>query len=335
MSNILNNTENIHVKLQFNDEFRRFFIPSNNPIKYTDLQTKIKDLLNITDAEILIKYKDEEDEWITISSDVELETGLLVTGNGIFRLFCEIKGNNSQQPLQNSTCNTLTKDEPEERGNWRKYREKNRGGYKGKGNNKWKKNYQGKRYGNQNNSEMTPMDDSETMINSGNNSELTPMPNSEMINSDLTPVNTADDDKNWKERKQQFKREKRERKHGSKKDRRRKRDDKEEKDSSSSSESNSDVALLTLEEIKKEIDKLKEEEKILKEKARGAKESVQAVKNLIKEKRKDEKVQPDEILNLREDLNGKIKIKKSIQEELNNTRSRIRKLRDAAETKQV
>jgi len=213
---------------------------------------------------------------------------------------------------------------------------KNRGGYKGKGNNKWKKNYQEKRYGNQNNSEFnTLMDDCEKMINSGNNSELTPMPNSEMINSDLTPVNTADDDKNWKERKQQFKREKRERKHGSKKDRRRKRDDKEEKDSSSSSESNSDVALLTLEEIKKEIDKLKEEEKILKEKARGAKESVQAVKNLIKEKRKDEKVQPDEILNLREDLNGKNKIKKSIQEELNNTRSRIRKLRDAAETKQV
>jgi hypothetical protein len=255
---------------------------------------------------------------------VELETGLLLTGNGIFRLLCEIKDNNPQQPLQNSN----TKDEPsEERGNWRKYREKNRGGYKGKGNNKWKKNYQEKRYsGNQNNSEMTPIE----------NSEITPMPNSDMINSDLTPVNTADDDKNWKERKQQFKREKRERKHGSKKDRRRKRDDKEEKDdSSNSSESNSDVALLTLEEIKKGIDKLKEEEKILKEKARGAKENVQAVKNLIKEKRKDEKVQPDEILNLREDLNGKKKIKNLIQDELNNTRSRIRKLREAAETKQV
>jgi len=96
-TDITTNTENnIHVKLQFNDEFRRFFIPHTNPsIKFIDLESKIKSLLRITENEISIKYKDEENEWITISSDDELETGIMISGNGlVFRLYVSSKDNN-------------------------------------------------------------------------------------------------------------------------------------------------------------------------------------------------------------------------------------------------
>jgi len=47
------------------------------------------------------------------------------------------------------------------------------------------------------------------------------------------------------------------------------------------------------------------------------------------------KTQPDEILKMREELDEKKKVKKGIQEQLKNTRLRMGKLREAAETKQI
>jgi len=92
---------------------------------------------------------------------------------------------------------------------------------------------------------------------------------------------------------------------------------------------------MTLDEIKVEVSKLKEEERILKEKVRVAKESWKTAKDSVKEKRKEENVQPDVILAMREDLMIKEKEKKRIQTQLKFTRCRMNKLRQAAETKQV
>jgi len=103
----------------------------------------------------------------------------------------------------------------------------------------------------------------------------------------------------------------------------------------SSSESNSDIALMTLDEIKVEVSKLKEEENILKEKVRGVKESWKVAKDAVKAKRKEENVQTDVILAMREDLMIKEKEKKRVQTQLRFTRCRMNKLREAAQTKQV
>jgi uncharacterized spore protein YtfJ len=337
--NLTNNTSpnenHIHVKLQYNDEFRRFFIPNNvSSLKYTDLDAKIKSLLHITgekEEEIVLKYKDEEDEWITISSDVELETGLLIAGNGIFRLLCELKKQPSSNKVNNDTSSPQQTTTFEERGqpHWKKYQDG--GGYKGKGNRKWKKNYEGGKPRGGRRFHYSEQ-------NYENNSEVTETPTSTTDENNVVNNENNGGGGRWRERKQQKKEFKRERKREQKS--RRKRFDDEKKDDSSSSSSssgssNSDVALLTLDEIKKELVKLKDEESILKEKVKGAKENLKAVKDLIKEKRKDEKVQPDEILSLREDLQGKKKVKNGIQAQLRNTRSRMRTLREAAETKQV
>jgi len=103
----------------------------------------------------------------------------------------------------------------------------------------------------------------------------------------------------------------------------------------SSSDSNSDIALMTLDEIKVEISKLKEEESILKEKVRGAKESWKTAKDSVKVKRREENVHPDVILDLREDMMNRKNDKKKVQDQLRITRGRMNKLREAAETKQV
>jgi len=257
---ISNNNEHIHVKLQFNDEFRRFFIPNSiSSIKFADLELKIKTLLRISqNAEITIKYKDEEGEWITISSDVELETGLMITGNGqVFRLICTLQSNNDNSTGPTPGSPTIIEEGEDLNPRWKR---------------KWKKNY-----------EKQEENETPNLIDDG--------------------VTSGDQRRNkWKDRKQ--KKEKREPK--GERRRRKKRND-EDVDSSTSSESNSDIALLTLDEIKVEVSKLKEEEGILKEKVRGAKENLKSLKDVVKEKRKDEKVQPDEILKVREELNTKKK----------------------------
>jgi len=92
---------------------------------------------------------------------------------------------------------------------------------------------------------------------------------------------------------------------------------------------------MTLEEIKREIVKLKEEESILKEKVRDANKNLKEVKSMINEKRKDEKTLPGEILSLREEVVVKKMTKNGFRDQLKVTRSRISKLHEAAETKQV
>jgi len=137
-----------------------------------------------------------------------------------------------------------------------------------------------------------------------------------------------------KKKKYEEKKGKRERKFQEKREKRAKKEDHDD-GSTSSSDSNSDVALMSLEEIKREIAKLKEEESILKEKVRDAKKNWKEVKNMISEKRKDDKTLPDEILRLREEVDVKKKVKKGVQDQLKVTRQRMAKLHEAAEKKQV
>jgi len=258
---------------------------------FTDLESKVKTLLQLT-SPISIKYKDEEEEWISISSDAELETGLLLAGNGIFRLICQIKPeeknltnneNTETAPSLPVTDFQEKSEEPEERP-WKKYQ---RNG----GERKWKKNSE--------------------------------------------KVEDEEGNKRWrKEKKYEEKKGKRERKFQEKREKRAKKEDHDD-GSTSSSDSNSDVALMSLEEIKREIAKLKEEESILKEKVRDAKKNWKEVKNMISEKRKDDKTLPDEILRLREEVDVKKKVKKGVQDQLKVTRQRMAKLHEAAETKQV
>jgi hypothetical protein len=306
---VVSTNENIHVKLQFNEEFRRFFIPKTNPpIKFFDLESKIKTLLKITENEIVIKYQDEENEWITISSDTELETGLIIGNGQLFRLLCVIKDNN------NNNNNNNTTGEDEMVPHWKKNRRENFP----KRDKKWKK---------------------KNCEKGGNPCELenlTPEPTSCNLHEDN--ANEDNEPKKWKRERRQKKekpRGKRDRREDGERRRKKNRDDDDDESNGSSSESNSDIALLTLEEIKVELSKLKEEANILKEKVRAAKESWKVAKESVNVKRREENVLPDVILSMREDMTNKQNEKNKLQAQLRNTRCRMNKLREAAQTKQV
>jgi len=84
---MMSTSENIHVKLQVENNFRRFFV--SQKIKFSELKNKISTLLDLK-TDFLVKYLDEENEWITITSDMELETGLTLYKD-IFRILIELK----------------------------------------------------------------------------------------------------------------------------------------------------------------------------------------------------------------------------------------------------
>jgi len=84
---MMSTSENIHVKLQVENNFRRFFV--SQKIKFSELKNKISTLLALN-TDFLVKYLDEENEWITITSDMELETGLTLYKD-IFRILIELK----------------------------------------------------------------------------------------------------------------------------------------------------------------------------------------------------------------------------------------------------
>jgi len=131
---------NVHVKLQFGSEYRRFFIQSDS--KFSQLKEKIATILNLKD-DFTIRYLDEEKEWITIGSDVELETGFVLVDK-IFRIQVitnpsnpnpKIEETSKVSPVPEST-QTDDQDFLDEEDNC--YR-----GRRGKGHNKeWKKKWQ-------------------------------------------------------------------------------------------------------------------------------------------------------------------------------------------------
>jgi len=108
-SNNMSQQQKIHVKLQHNNEFRRFIIEPQ--FKFNELHEKISTLLHLT-TPFSIRYLDEESEWITIETDVELLTGIELSP-ALLRLKIE--------PVT-STVPTETLPNPDEENGCKKWR---------------------------------------------------------------------------------------------------------------------------------------------------------------------------------------------------------------------
>jgi len=106
--------QKIHVKLQYNNEFRRFIIEPH--FKFNELHEKISTLLHLT-TPFSIRYLDEESEWITIETDNELLTGIELSP-ALLRL--KIEPVTPTVPTQNETL--PNPDTVEEKGSkkWRR-----------------------------------------------------------------------------------------------------------------------------------------------------------------------------------------------------------------------
>jgi len=81
MQNQINNNE-IHCKVQYGDEFRRFLLQGS----YATMLEQIRALFQFHDEELSIKYTDDEGDLVTISSDEELAFAIELFPNSVLRL---------------------------------------------------------------------------------------------------------------------------------------------------------------------------------------------------------------------------------------------------------
>jgi len=106
-------SQKIHIKLQYNNEFRRFVIEPE--YKFDDLKNKISTILNLS-TPFSVRYQDEESEWITIDSDSELLTGIELS-QSLLRLQIEDstpQTSENPNPVQKKRCRKERNDATEQ-----------------------------------------------------------------------------------------------------------------------------------------------------------------------------------------------------------------------------
>jgi len=101
---------------------------------------------------------------------------------------------------------------------------------------------------------------------------------------------------------------------------------------SGSNETDAD-AVLNLEEIKKEMESLKEELSLLKGKKQALHLEVKEINVLIKAKRQEEVVDKEAILGFRENIQNKRESVSKLVEQMNQIKTRLANLRQLAATK--
>jgi len=67
----------VHIKVAHANEFRRFLL---TPVSYENLETTLKALFNLN-SEFRIKFQDDENDWVLISTDQELAYATELTGS--------------------------------------------------------------------------------------------------------------------------------------------------------------------------------------------------------------------------------------------------------------
>jgi len=282
-----------------NDEYRRFFIPRS--CKFIELHEKIKSILNLQE-DLVLRYKDEEEEWITISSDMELDTGLILGNNALFRLQASL---NSSKPVQEvstkNECDVPCEDEDETTKPWRKHGCR-RGGRRGRGGRRFQK-WRGEG------------DEEEENDERGGRHH-----GGRRFHGKWRDEGCDEGD----EERPRWKHEKKWKKHCKKNF----------DEGGSSSEENGD-SLLTLEEIKAKVEKLKVEVKEFKEKSDKSKSDLCNEKMKLRELRSKEPIDTNAIIEAKKVVREKRETHWSIFKEVKSRRKRIRYLKRLAETKNV
>jgi len=83
MQTQINNNNEIHCKVQFGNEFRRFFLQHS----YSAMLDQIRTIFNFkNDDDLCIKYSDDEGDLVTVSSDEELAFAIELFSNSVLRL---------------------------------------------------------------------------------------------------------------------------------------------------------------------------------------------------------------------------------------------------------
>jgi len=67
----------VHIKVSHDNEFRRFLL---NPVTYSQLETTLKNLFNL-ETEFRIKFQDDENDWVLLTTDQELVYATELSGS--------------------------------------------------------------------------------------------------------------------------------------------------------------------------------------------------------------------------------------------------------------
>jgi uncharacterized protein (DUF3084 family) len=94
MQSNMQSTSGIHCKVQYGNVYRRFIYQSN---QYAPLLAQIKRLFGFTDVEeVMLKYKDEEGDMVTVSSNEELVFAIELFTGSVLRLNVDTEDNNKR-----------------------------------------------------------------------------------------------------------------------------------------------------------------------------------------------------------------------------------------------
>eukprot|EP01121_Diplochlamys_sp_Union-15-3_P006951 TRINITY_DN174_c0_g2_i1.p1 TRINITY_DN174_c0_g2~~TRINITY_DN174_c0_g2_i1.p1 ORF type:complete len:311 (+),score=39.09 TRINITY_DN174_c0_g2_i1:135-1067(+) len=115
----------IHCKISFNNDIRRISLTS---LSFSSIEATIREIFKIPVSQnISIQYKDDENDLVTISSDIELSTAVELCSNQILRLFIVLP---SSQPT-NVQPPSLTPDLIQKVQTWRQKMRECRKSWKG------------------------------------------------------------------------------------------------------------------------------------------------------------------------------------------------------------
>jgi chaperonin cofactor prefoldin len=99
-------TQQVHVKAQYNNEFRRFHLET---LSIAYLEQTLEDLFRVG-APFSIKYQDEENDWVFFCTDKELAYAAEITTKPL-RLMVEAKEKSTIPPQETIPAKTETREE--------------------------------------------------------------------------------------------------------------------------------------------------------------------------------------------------------------------------------
>jgi len=101
-------TNAIHVKAQYNEEFRRFSITQ---ISVKEIETTLRELFNLsTNFSVVMKFQDDEKDWVTFSTDEELVYAHQLDLTNPLRVMISIDPNVVKQQHKVGKCNWSKKE---------------------------------------------------------------------------------------------------------------------------------------------------------------------------------------------------------------------------------
>jgi len=82
------NTLPRHVKVAYNGEYRRFALPS---LQFAQLEDTLRTLYNLGSSQFKVKFQDDENDWVVLSTDEELKYAIELTGNPIRLTIADVR----------------------------------------------------------------------------------------------------------------------------------------------------------------------------------------------------------------------------------------------------